>query len=1220
MNIKEIITRFNDAVYELTRLIIAERNNDEEATNRHTENASRALYETFEWALKKHILDYGSPDQMRNARNGNSDRKRLLFDFQNMKNPINDEIQDNIDYSFLMDGGTQINKGKHRGDRPNPEMLKQFYGELYKLLDLYIDVDSLIKKIEDYESINIPGWDELYSICNKFVSSEQNYILVIGKSKDSYFDKLRILPWSLVIDFDYNSRKDGFYQLAYEAYKENPSIINVGDNVDSETFATYYTQHYHYFINSYRNSGVDKPLDYDIWQRNYENGFDKLIELFAQKFNFNTKLIFISDNVGDEYCEHIGKSFRKHFGDRIDIIFAMKDAANYEIPIKRLKAKHVSTSILDIVEGITNFSSNFTKDNLYTDQYIIPYNEDSGNKDASGVLSIDEFIKLETDFTVLHRGLDTEIPDKSEDKREFLCGEKKISWFGLRNDWDAKHRSLKGGKGYLETIRKALRNASGKLNLIHEAGYGGTTVARRIAWDLHNDYPTLILKEYRGISTIQKIVSLYDKTRKTIFVILEVPQGITLDDAHHFYLSVNSTGRPAVFLIVRRGLISDQTDKKFYLTDWGNNTYDLVQSYKPYLDEYKLPVVKNKKEEELNEIISSFEGYKKTPFYVGLLTFEEKFIAVKSYIKGFVNDIKTEEQKRIILYLSICHDYLGEKLPASFFHNVLNISLDRVINLIDYLDPSFMPLLASYQEGKHKFWQIRHALFSRELKKQILAGNDDISVDLWKENLANCCIRFIEDSVVLGQNSSYIETLLQNLFIGTYKDREGKAFTPIVDDIKNNDDKERVFNTLMESYPENPHFCSHLARFYSYYQKNTDKALYFADKAIYLSESMGRKDDLLYHIKGMCIREIAYSLMEEQEYAKKNNDVIQEAKTREILDILVPQAEYQFNLCREIAKELRKVSEHGYIAHIQLLIRVINFGQIMSNISKDKFLAQNKDPFAYWLDIAENLLEEVKRISIDEVETTRVNDSSLKLAELYGDYSQMLQILNNQLEKGNNPIRTKRQLVRVLFNKEGKDIKMNYNVIVRVMSLMEDNIEAEPSNEKNFYLWFQAARFSNVKLKAAMTKLSRWNSHSSVIDSIYYFYILKVFGAIEGYTDDAVQAFKLIEQCKKSAPKSQNLKTCYEWYGNGEELTRLVSRKALNLENKDIKLSFVEGYFTKYNHPGSGVITICDKLEVFFSPIITKLTRDNLNQKVKFYLGFSYDGLRADNYSVVLVE
>ena len=53
--------------------------------------------------------------------------------------------------------------------------------------------------------------------------------------------------------------------------------------------------------------------------------------------------------------------------------------------------------------------------------------------------------------------------------------------------------------------------------------------------------------------------------------------------------------------------------------------------------------------------------------------------------------------------------------------------------------------------------------------------------------------------------------------------------------------------------------------------------------------------------------------------------------------------------------------------------------------------------------------------------------------------------------------------------------------------------------------------------------------------------------------------------------------------------------------------------------PGNAVIELDCGLEVFFKPSVNGITESSLNHNVKFNLGFSYDGLRADNESVTLI-
>ena len=62
---------------------------------------------------------------------------------------------------------------------------------------------------------------------------------------------------------------------------------------------------------------------------------------------------------------------------------------------------------------------------------------------------------------------------------------------------------------------------------------------------------------------------------------MEAPQVIALDDVNNLYASI-SQSRPVVFLVVRRGRPS-KTD--LAVPDWGNNVTDLIEAYKPFIQE-----------------------------------------------------------------------------------------------------------------------------------------------------------------------------------------------------------------------------------------------------------------------------------------------------------------------------------------------------------------------------------------------------------------------------------------------------------------------------------------------------------------------------------------------------------------------------------------------------------------------------------------------------------
>ncbi|WP_159155394.1 cold-shock protein [Empedobacter brevis] len=1215
-----IFKRFNSAAYDLALAGIALRKADSDLFVKHKRDAGEAISQSLEYALKNH-LNRNLSLQDKNLFNLNKENVFRLIekyiddngdDNGYLYKTINDTIEPSVDFKFLQKSKSLItNAAKHEGKEPDFEIQKRYFSEVRKYINEYIDEKEKLKTIEDYEQIDLSTWDLLYSACDRFSLEERNYILIIGPNQNvdkSYLKNLSLPKWNLIVDFDYNSESNGFFDSAYKQNEISPHIVKASDSIDINSFSRFSQSHYHYFANNFKGSGSTEPKDFSEWNRKFGKNTEVFLKSFSEVFSNQKNVIVVLFN-SRRHINFLCEKIEQYLGTNTSFVFANDFNNELSQVSEDFKGVKVNISISEIAEGLSNVSSNFGIINPNKGQILIPFMEKSVTE-TSGVLTASEFAQLEEYFEVLHKGL-PENTENEEDRRSFLTGETKISWFGLKNRFDVERQNF--DKKYLRPIEKVIESGRGKIQLVHEAGFGGTTIARRIAWEIHNDYPTLILKQYRDIKIKESLIMLHEKTRKTIFVIMEAPQSITLDEVDSLYKSIPQT-RPIVFLVVKRG---KSNSNELTVSDWGNDTVDLVKAYKPYLSEYNNETILRKKEKELEDVIFSTDSYKKTPFYIGLLSFEENFFALKDYIKNFVTEVQNkEEQRRALIYLAICDDYLGQGLPSSYFKTLFKTSNTEVINIEKYFskDSSIVDsLLSSSQEGNHKFWKIRHNFFAKELKKQILSGNSD-NLEIWKQGLADICLKFIQDSISDANTSEYIQDVLQKLFIGNRKDRAGEDFTTIINDIDSIDGKEQVFIALKESYPDNPHYCSHLARFYAYHNKNSEKALKYADEAIRLSEIEGVQDALLYHIKGMCLRSIAYDEMAKHRKTKTQNGTFKESEYDDIIEKLIPEAAEQFELSREIAKKQNRLDEHGFIAHIQLLVAVIDYAIVMSGKTKVDFFNQNIEPFADWLDLAESLLEEVKRINLDDDDGGKIENCTNEIMAFYENYEQILQNLRNQLDKGKNPSRTRRQIVRTYFRKK-EDYSKDIKTVNNILSLMEKNIENEPDNEKNFYLWFQAARYSKVSLEDALSKLSKWKANSTSIDAIYYFYILKVFRSLQGYTDATIDAFNLIKECKA---KGKSNIAILEWYGKGSDLIKFVSRNSISPETKEEKLELVQGYFTEYQHDGSGKITISDKLEVFFSPTQAKLTSNDLNKEVEFYLGFSYDGLRADSYSVRL--
>ena len=178
---------------------------------------------------------------------------------------------------------------------------------------------------------------------------------------------------------------------------------------------------------------------------------------------------------------------------------------------------------------------------------------------------------------------------------------------------------------------------------------------------------------------------------------------------------------------------------------------------------------------------------------------------------------------------------------------------------------------------------------------------------------------------------------------------------------------------------------------------------------------------------------------------------------------------------------------------------------------------------------------------------------------------------------------------------------------------MEDNISSEPANEKNFYLWFKAARYSMLRDDQILSNLAKWRALNPTTNITFYNYVFNVLEALEGSTEAAVTATDLFNEMRRlGGYTSTHIR---EWYSKGPHHITAYS----DIDSQDFSdfLVPVEGRVDSYDHEGSAFILLDCGLKVFFKPVTSRLDGNCLNRLVRFYLGFAYDGLRAAEGSVV---
>jgi hypothetical protein len=438
-------------------------------------------------------------------------------------------------------------------------------------------------------------------------------------------------------------------------------------------------------------------------------------------------------------------------------------------------------------------------------------------------------------------------------------------------------------------------------------------------------------------------------------------------------------------------------------------------------------------------------------------------------------------------------------------------------------------------------------------------------------------------------------------------------FALLIEHLPTKEEGLSVFKQLVEAFPGEPHFWGHLGRFYSIEMDENVEAIKALDESIRLSAF--EPDSVLYHMKGMCYRRVAYRKIEELKRKGPTED--------EILDLrqTVESSKEAF----AIARSLDAASEHPHISPVQLLLRVLDFGFAVSNAkSRAEFLTS---PSATWyreqLDETENLLDRVRGIREGDKPSQFVLSCQAELDQVYDNYSRALEGWNNLLKRKDvfaPPVR--RQIVRAYLTRSRRDwSSIPHQEIERILDLMEDNLREEPASDHNIRLWFRALRYSpRQDIDVALARLANWTAIGDSLEAHFYLCALHVLKAIDGSMIERVRSEDLIQQLKTRSRNQRNRHRSYEWLGTGPGLRRLVHYSELgewadadDFYSNTSLLEVVEGRITKISGPEAGVVELMScGLPAFFVPARAEVTKGrDENLTVTFYLGFSYDGLRA---------
>lgn len=1211
---------------------------DEYLASDYLRDAGTSIYQCCEWALKNYLnrkyqedverseMSSSMANQLRRELEGRPTLNYLLEKFEQYSSPSYKEYD--IKTRYILKNADSINNdSKHKGKVPDPAVCLRIISEVRKIIYYFVDEKAELSIIDDSEYGDGYQWYEITEHTNDF-ADWFTYILVCGNSEGVAVDNLFSIQWDMVIDFDPSSEMDGLYRQYVNTTEIQPKIRTL-DLIDSKRKFKLSAIPYWIMANGMSDIPDSIESDSEKWRARYGRNFDNLVEEFHKSYSKPAK-VFIYNVIQERTLERIVDDFNDIYEAGKDIELFVIEPKDFYNRIEHDNFKRIDMPFSLFCSQLSE-SSHASSPQKPGEIHLPTY---SGTKQKIEPSFIAE---LSDSFEIVYAGIENTIDDEELlDAKYFYRGDHPISWFGVSNNFDIA-RDVQNN--LLSNLEKNLKAKAKALQVIrYEPGVGGTTMLRRLAWELCGKYPTLIMNSYSPEETCHSIQKLYDITHLPALIFVD-SNTVEFEEAKSLQSDLKKLGFSFVICYFQRKNAYHKRQQATNIIGPLNRqeALNMTANLQEYVNSPSIL-------DSLMDICNSGDSIDRTPFILSMYAFSDEFRGTKPYIERYLRVVNKPIRK--ILFALALVDFGNVALPIEFFRNKYEGS--NIVAFYNEILRDIKELIRIENAGEHENIKIRYHQFGQEILRQMSFGPGVQGISF--TNLIEDILEFIEDS----RNKrigyfNYEVDVMRSLFITRTADIDSERpyFSTLIEKLRDEshtvvsgsydettDAIERIFNKLVEVYPEEPHFAAHLARYYFYIERNYEKGFKFINKAIDLSDTTGEKTDpLLLHMKAMGYSSIiTNSLIREINIAFENNET---TVIKEKIEEIEENAEEAFTLFEEVRKS--NIGVAGHISDIMLCISIARMARnLIEETNYMNFVSSEEGEWAVkYIDRATVLWDECKALSDDP------NSSDMMKIENYlRSVTEGLQTSINLWEdyltnsKGQNKIRARRVLAQA-YNKKLKQSadKDDQEKIKRIVELMEKNMIEDPDNPANIRYWFEAIMRLDVDdpdelIRDAISKLNRWVFLTDSIESHFYRFILKFLQALQGSSRAEEDLRGLLRELKAKAANEYNRTSIRYWLTNdGQGIASLMPNSQFWRENDSNEESFailkqITGRISNYYvHEGHAYIN-WRGIDVFFNPSATKgeINKSNINQRVKFGMGFSYDGPRAFNNSIHLLS
>ena len=562
------------------------------------------------------------------------------------------------------------------------EELEEVKVEVKKLIDgiqnKKIKQSEIAVKAAKQDPVSWDEWVKVKKYLNDFDSDSNQYILIVDKVEASNTDcmvSLGNIPWKIVFDLDPDSDIDGLNVCINSSDANNGIIVShTPTQLNDRLMDTNRIQWV--FVNG-KNKDTDEAAPkstYEDWKGHFRRPILMFLFKYFPKFDTRKPLFCIVPNmqksskeIATDILGNINDSFRCEFD--LKFLFFSNDFDLEQYP----GSIYSNLSMQYLFFGIHAQLGQITK------EYELPSHQDSLNVSLGGR----KYNFLSEYLEILYIGCEKiphELTEKEQDKfqnehlKSFLKGTL-ISFESLYYGHDVTRSITDKVSSRIQRISQH-QGQPQIVQICHSPGTGGSTIARRVLWKLHEEQPCAIVR-MTSLSEIDiadgKIVESLSERIGEIFKICEMMPIILIDGSSrkvinlsdHLVRRLHADGFKALILRV--------------VNPHGNEKQNDI--YLPKKNDFRVQSVLQDNQHDLNKFRATYHSYverfNKTKhvrmetltrvFHFPMMAMLGEFEKLKDIVKKSLDIVKEEEpvHYEVAMLVAFIQIYANRETPAS---------------------------------------------------------------------------------------------------------------------------------------------------------------------------------------------------------------------------------------------------------------------------------------------------------------------------------------------------------------------------------------------------------------------------------------------------------------------------------------------------------------------------------------------------------------------------